>query len=215
MFDINKILVISSHTDDAEISMGGSIHKFIENGYDVYHAILSSAEEQAIMRGYDPQILKNESKIANECLGLKSDNYYLFDVGYPTDYFYTVRQNIADSLNRLKLIIEPDIVFVHSSFDTHQDHIVVHNETKRIFKEIGVIGYEFPYNNLSFKYDLIIGLTEKNMETKIRAIRSFKSQHDRVYTDKEYIYSLARSHSVRIKSAYKYAEAFEVIRLIC
>lgn len=215
MFDNwNTILIISSHTDDAELSMGGTISRFIQDGYEVHHAILSSAPEQAIARGYDPKQLISESKEANEVLGIMSDNYHLFDMGYPTDYFYLARQEIANSLNRLKLMINPDVVFVSSSFDTHQDHQVTHQEAVRIFKEVGILGYEFPYNNLKFDYDLLVGLTEGDMEHKMEAIRCFKSQQDKIYFEEDYIMSLAKINAVRMKSTYPYAEVFEVVRLV-
>lgn len=209
-----NILVISAHTDDAELAMGGTIDRLVKDGYEVHHAILSSAHEQAIARGYDPKLLIEESMEANMCLGIKEDNYHMFDVGYPTDYFHLARQEIADSLHRLKLMTNPDVVFVNSSFDTHQDHQVVHQEARRVFKEIGIVGYEFPYNNIEFNYQLLVGLTEGNMEKKIDAVKSFRSQQDRVYTKEEYILALGQVHSVRMKSAYPYAEAFEVVRLV-
>jgi len=209
-----NILIISAHTDDAEICMGGTIRRLISAGYNVHHAILSYAPHQSEERGYTRDTLKNESKMANICLGIKSENYHIFDLGYPTDYFHNLRQEIANSLNKLKMMIKPDVVFVHSSFDTHSDHNVVYNECTRIFKEIGIIGYEFPYNNLSFDYDLLVGLTEDNMYTKIVAIDCFQSQQDRVYTNEEYIRSLGRVNAVRMKSQYPFAEAFEVVRII-
>jgi len=209
-----NILIISAHTDDAEVCMGGTINRLTKAGYEVHHAILSSAHEQAIERGFDPKLLIEESMEANMCLGIKSDNYHLFDLGYPTDYFHTMRQEISNSLFRLKLMVKPDVVFVPSSFDTHSDHQVIHQETRRIFKDIGIIGYEFPYNNLSFDYDLLVGLTEGDMEKKMDAIKRFVSQRDRVYCNEEYIMSLAKVNAVRMKSAYPYAEAFEVVRII-
>jgi len=209
-----NILIISSHTDDAELAMGGTIRKLVNDGYDVRHLILSHAPEQAIARGFDPDDLIRESMEANKILGIKKDKYHLVNPGYQTDYFHLHRQEIANTLAKAKEYFKPDVVFVNSSFDTHQDHQVTHQEAVRVFKEIGIIGYEFPYNNLEFKYDLLVGLTEDEMYYKIGAIKSFESQQDRVYCDKDYIYSLGIVNAVRIKTSYPYAEAFEVVRLV-
>ena len=43
-----KILVISPHTDDAELGTGGTINKFINQGDDLYWIVLSIAEESVI-----------------------------------------------------------------------------------------------------------------------------------------------------------------------
>ncbi len=209
-----NILIISTHTDDAEGCMGGTIDRLVKSGYEVHHLVLSYAEEHAKLRGFDPKLLIEESMEANMCLGIKEENYHILQQGYPTDYFHTMRQEIANTLNKMKELVNPDVVFVNSSFDTHQDHQVVTYETKRIFKEIGIIGYEFPYNNLSFNYDLIVGLTEDNMEKKMDVIKCFRSQQDRMYFNEEYIYSLAKVNAMRMKLAYPYAEAFEVVRLV-
>ena len=40
-----KILLLSPHTDDIEISMGGSIIKFLENGNKLYYVAFSIAKE--------------------------------------------------------------------------------------------------------------------------------------------------------------------------
>lgn len=207
------ILIISSHTDDAELSMGGTINRLIKSGCDVHHLILSDAREQAKKRGYDWDTLRNESKKANKKLGIKEENTYLLKVPFPTDYFDTRRQDIANLLYKYKMFVKPDVVFVNSSFDTHQDHQVTHQETKRIFKDIGILGYEFPHNNLKFKYDFLVCLTEEHIQSKINAIKVFESQQDRVYCNEEYILALGRVNAVRMKSRF-YAEAFEVVRLI-
>jgi len=215
MFDDWKnILVISTHTDDAELMMGGTINKLINSGYNVHHLILSSSNQQAIARGYDPNQLIEESWKANAELGINKDNYHLVNPGYDTDYFHIYRQEVANTLFKAKEYYKPDVVFVNSRFDTHQDHQVTYNEATRIFKEIGIIGYEFPYNNFSFRYNMVVGLTKENMYHKVEAVKCFESQHDRVYSNENYIRSLAKAHSVRIKSTHPYAEAFEVVRIV-
>lgn len=209
-----KILIISSHTDDAELAMGGTIKRLTNVGYEVHHLVLSYAPEQQVTRGDKYDVLINESKKANSILGIWKNNYHLLESPYPTDHFNRQRQKIADTLTKTKKDINPDVIYVNSSFDTHQDHQVTYNECVRVFKEIGIIGYEFPYNNLSFDYDLIVGLTEGDMEAKMDALKCFKSQQDRVYFNEDYIRSLARVNAVRMKAQYPYAEAFEVVRLV-
>ena len=39
--DVNKILVIGAHADDMEIGCGGTVHKLIQQGKEVYLLTLS------------------------------------------------------------------------------------------------------------------------------------------------------------------------------
>ena len=68
------------------------------------------------------------------------------------------RQQILDKLISVRNIFNPDIVFCPSSFDTHQDHETVRNESFRSFKNCTMFGYEMPWNNLQFKNDLFVEL---------------------------------------------------------
>jgi len=200
----DRALVISSHTDDAEISMGGTISKLLDH-------VLSSAGESIIKLGYDIDKLKKESKEANKVLGIK--NYSIWD-GVNVQFFNKKRQEIANYLYSLKKDIAPDVVFVHSSYDTHQDHQVTHKEAVRIFKDVGLLGYEFPYNNLKFSYDLIIGLDQIHVDKKMKAMECFRSQKDiRSYFKPTIVYGTLQANAARINLRSPYAEAFEVVRL--
>ena len=207
----DRALVISSHTDDAEISMGGTISKLLDHDVEIFHYVLSSAEEEIIKLGYDIDKLKEESKEANKVLGI--ENYSIWD-GVKVNYFNKKRQELADYLYSLKKDISPDVAFVNSSYDTHQDHQVTHNEAVRIFKDIGVLGYEFPYNNLKFSYDLIIGLDQIHVDKKMKAMECFRSQKDiRSYFKPTIVYGTLQANAARINLRSPYAEAFEVVRL--
>ena len=42
---MNKVLIISPHTDDAELGAGGTIYKYLKQGRDIFWLVLSTAEE--------------------------------------------------------------------------------------------------------------------------------------------------------------------------
>lgn len=215
MFDEwNRVLIVSSHTDDAELAMGGTINRLMGYGHEIYHLVLSDAKEQAELRGYKWNVLRNECIEANKVLGIEKKSLHLY-ADFPVNHFDKYRQSIADMLHKHKRAFNPDVVFVSSSFDTHQDHQVTHQEARRVFKDVGILGYEFPYNNLSFNYDMMVGLTDENMSRKLDACKAYKSQRDRVYFDPEYIKALGKVNAVRIRvdPQYPYAEAFEVVRM--
>ena len=102
------------------------------------------------------------------------------------------------------------ILFLPSSNDLHQDHSTVSKEGIRSFKTTTILGYEIPWNNISFQAESFIILSEENINTKINALDVYNSQKSKNYANEEFIRSLERARGVQIGG--KYAEAFEVIK---
>ena len=205
----NRILVLSPHTDDGELGCGGSIAKFVGVGKEVYYAALSTCEK-SVPKGLPRDILEKEVKAATKTLGIPVENLMLYK--YEVREFPRLRQEILDTLLQIRAKVKPDIVFTPSSFDTHQDHEVVRQETLRAFKMSSILGYEQPWNNITFNTTSFIPLEEKYIKKKIAALQCYKSQKTRTYLTEEYIKSLAQTRGVQINA--KYAEAYEVIRWI-
>ncbi|RLI78395.1 PIG-L family deacetylase [Archaeoglobales archaeon] len=204
-----KILVLSPHTDDGELGCGGSIARFVEEGSDVYYVALSACEES--VPEYLPiDILKREVKKATKVLGIDNSNLLIYE--FDVRSFPSFRQEILDTLIKIREEIKPDTIFTPSSFDTHQDHRVTREETLRAFKVCTILGYEQPWNNITFDTTAFIKLKEKHIVKKIEALNCYESQKDRTYLNEEFIRSLAKTRGVQINSDY--AEAFEVIRWI-
>lgn len=201
------ILVISPHTDDGELGCGGAICRFIEEGNNVKYVALSSCEK-SVPKGCAPDILKREVKKATKVLGINKP--ILFD--YEVREFPKFRQSILDTLIDLRNSIKPDIVFTPSSFDTHQDHRTIYQETYRAFKQCTILGYEQPWNNITFNTLAFIGLNEKQINKKILALNCYKTQKDKLYLNPDFIRGLAMMRGIQIEQ--KYAEAFEVIKWV-
>ena len=86
-------------------------------------------------------------------------------------------------------------------------------EGLRAFKlSASILGYEMPWNNLSFNTTCFICLSEENLKRKIAALSCYKSQTDRFYATGEFIRSLAITRGTQVGA--KYAETFEVLRWI-
>ena len=205
----SKILMLSPHTDDAELGCGGSIAKFLEEGKDVYYVALSSCEK-SVPPEYPPDILKKEVKKATRALGIKGENLILYD--FPVRDFPEHRQKILDTLIEIRERIKPEIVFTPSSYDTHQDHITVMKETLRAFKKCTILGYEQPWNNITFNTLAFIPLREEHIQKKIDALKCYETQKYRKYLNPEFIRGLANTRGTQLEE--KYAEAFEVIRWV-
>lgn len=204
-----RILILAPHTDDGELAMGGSIAKFIEEGKEVFIAAFSIAED-SVPEGFEKDALVFEFREAMNVLGIKSENRYIFR--NRVRHFPSNRQIILEQILSLRNQINPDLVFVPSPNDIHQDHQVIAAEGLRVFKKISILGYELPWNNIVFETRSFIKLEERHIKKKMEALRCYKTQKHRSYLDKDFIKGLAITRGTQFE--YKYAEAFEVLRLI-
>lgn len=108
--------------------------------------------------------------------------------------------------------IKPDMVFLPSASDIHQDHQVVHQEGVRAFKNTTFAGYELPWNNYRIHTNFFICISESELNKKIESLKMYKSQEHRNYMKEDFIRSLAKVRGVQANS--EFAEAFEVYRWI-
>ncbi len=209
MDDFKKVLILAPHTDDGEFGCGGTIAKLIEQGADVYYAAFSLAEE-SVPEGFPKNILETEVKLATEILGIKPENLLIYR--YRVRRFAQYRQEILEDLVKLSRDLAPDLVFLPSTNDLHQDHSTIAIEGIRAFKKTSILSYEIPWNNLNFSTQLFVKITDNHLKKKIEALKAYESQYHRSYASEEFIKSLAVTRGTQIGT--KYAEIFEVIRWI-
>ena len=205
----NRVLVLAPHTDDGELGCGGTISRMVEEGCEVYYAAFSTAAE-SVPPPFPPDILEKEVREGTKVLGIPAANLLVYK--YKVRHLPDMRQEILEELVRIKRDIDPATVFLPSAQDLHQDHQTVHIEGLRAFKTVTVLGYELPWNNLSFDYRHFCVLTRAHVETKIAALRCYQSQQHRPYTQEEFIWSWARTRGGQIM--VEYAEAFDVLRWV-
>ena len=202
-----RILVLAPHTDDAEIGCGGTIAKYIEQGHEVFYLVFSAAEE-SVPAGFPKDTLRYEVMLAASELGVKKENIALFS--YKVRYFTYSRQDILEDMVKFKKEIAPDLVLLPSRNDIHQDHYTITTEGIRAYKSSSILGYELPWNNLSFQSHCFNSLEEVHLQKKIDAINCYKTQQGRQYTNPEFIKSWAIMRGTQ--SQNKLAESFEVIK---
>ena len=205
----NRVLVLAPHTDDGELGCGGTISRMVEEGREVYYAAFSTAAE-SVPPPFPPDILEKEVREGTKVLGIPAENLLVYK--YKVRHLPHMRQEILEELVRMKREIDPATVFLPSAQDLHQDHQTVHIEGLRAFKTVTVLGYELPWNNLSFDYRHFCVLTREHVETKIAALHCYQSQQHRSYTQEDFIWSWARTRGGQIM--VEYAEAFDVLRWV-
>lgn len=210
MFNVHKkILILAPHTDDGEFGCGGSIAKFIKEKKEVYYVAFSTAEE-SVSEGMPKNILEIEVKEATKLLGIPPSNLIVYK--FQVRKLNYVRQEILEELVKIKKDINPDLVFLPSPNDLHQDHYTVAIEGMRAFKQVSILAYEIPWNNITFHTQAFIKLEKKHIEKKIETLKAYKSQSNKFYATADFIWNLASTRGVQIGT--NYAEAFEVIRWV-
>ncbi len=202
-------LVFAPHTDDGEFGCGGTINRMVEMGVDVHYAAFSACR-QSVLAEFPPDILVTEVKAATKQLGIEEGNVVLFD--FEVRKFNYQRQAILDNVLELKNKLQPDLVFVPCLHDIHQDHSTLSNEVVRAFKFSSIFCYELPWNNFNFTTDCFIELEPQHLDAKIRALAEYRSQMHRPYANEEFVRSQALMRG--IQSSLRFAEAFEIKRLI-
>lgn len=205
-----KILILSPHTDDAELGCGGTISKLIEDGHSILWVCFSTAEE-SLPKGFPSDSLKKEFLNVTSFLGLNENSVRIFD--YKVRKLSESRQDVLENLIKIKNEYSPEVVIGPSLHDLHQDHSVVANEMIRAFKSSSSIYcYELPWNHLEFKTQLFVTLDPSHLAKKIKMLEFYKTQFvaKRNYFTNEFIEGLARVRGAQVN--HEFAESFEVIR---
>ena len=203
----STILVLAPHTDDGELGCGGSIARLIREGHDVHYVAFCSCDE-SLPEGMAPGTLRAEVLRATKVLGIPAARVSVLD--FPVRHLAEWRQDVLEHLVALNRSLEPDIVFCPTRDDLHQDHEVVAAEAMRAFKARTILGYEMPWNNITFDANMLVTLEERDVDLKVSALAEYESQRHRPYVTERFIRGLSHSRGVTI--GQEYAEAFTLYR---
>ena len=164
----NKILILSHHTDDAELGCGGAIARFVEEKKDILWYAFSTAED-SLHQGCHKDTLRNE--FIDVCNQLKlNENQYIID-NYAVRKLPDYRQEILEKLVSVKNDFKPDLVIGPSLNDFHQDHQVIANEMVRAFKSSSsIISYELQWNHIDFSTKMFIQCKKEHILKKLEIL---------------------------------------------
>src|SRR5688572_25914946 len=205
-----RTLILSPHTDDAELGCGATIARMLEDGTKVHVAVFSTAED-SLPAGLPPDTLEREFHKAMAVMGVDRQDLSVFR--YPVRKLNSHRQEVLDALIELRSRVKPDVVFMPAPSDLHQDHQVLFGEGMRAFKTNTVLGYELPWNHVDFSAHAFSTVDERHIQHKWKALLEYKTQISlgRPYFSEAFIRSLATMRGVQIGA--QFAEAFQVCRL--
>lgn len=207
--DVKTVLVLAPHPDDAEFGLGATLARLLELGKEVHVAVFSLCEKST-PAGFEIGEIEREMYRSMDLLGVKAENIHVLK--FEVRDFPAKRQEILETMIKLRNTLTPDLVFLPSSSDVHQDHQTIHLEGIRAFKHASLFGYEMPWNNFGFTSFVYVKLTPAHLEEKIKSLGCYATQNQRTYSSREFVTSLARLRGGQIQT--EFAESFELIRLI-
>jgi LmbE family N-acetylglucosaminyl deacetylase len=211
-FKGKRVLILSPHTDDAELGCGGLISRLVMEKADIFWIVFSTAKE-SVPEGMAENTLQLEFINVVSHLGLSNSQYKVYD--FKVRRLMEHRQDVLDILVNAKKEFNPQIVLGPSLNDYHQDHIAVSNEMVRAFKSSAtILSYELPWNHLKFEHQLFIKISKEELSQKIEMLKFYKSQFSirRNYFSEQFIEGLARTRAAQINE--EFAEAFEIVKMI-
>jgi len=202
-----RVLVLSPHTDDAEFGCGATLSRLNRSGSSIMSVAFSAAEE-SVPDGFPRDVLRSEFLNAHAALGIPEQQCRALT--FRVRQFPHYRQEILEELVKLSRTYKPDLVFVPSTTDTHQDHKTLAEEAFRAFKRTSILAYEVPWNQQVSFINGFFKIDDIDLTRKLAAIAAYKSQQHRPYVTPEFVRSLAVVRGGQMGAPL--AEGFEVVR---
>lgn len=199
-----RVLFIGAHPDDIEIGCGALISHIVGQT-DILCVTLSDNQKNPALLN-----LVDEHYRSMELLGVPKDKIILGT--FETRRFPHQRQEILEYILKLRHDFEPDIVFVHTKADIHQDHVTVTDEALRAFRGTTVLGYDVIRSSYGFFPSFLVEVNEDDVNKKIKALAEYKTYQARYYFGAE----VTRATLVRFGAICErpYAEGFDTIRVV-
>ena len=199
-----KILFVGAHPDDIEIGCGALLAQ-IASRADILCVTLS--DNQKNPRHTD---LVEEHHRSMAILGVTAERVSIQP--FETRNFTRDRQEILEFLYEINGQHRPDLVFVHSSADIHQDHAVATQEALRAFRGTSVLGFDVLRSSYGFFPHFLVEVSKQDVELKLRALAEDATYGDKYYFDPNVMRSTMVRHGALAERPY--AEGFDILRIV-
>ncbi len=207
-----KILAVGTHLDDIELACGGTLAKAVQAGHEVKTVIMS----QSGYTNYDGKVMRrNDDAVVegtNALHALGVTDIEILD--FPTKNI-PHNSTAIDAIDTRIAEFDPDVIFCHHPFDTHQAHIGVgkstisaarRKNTVFMFEPIAPSGRSY----VPFRPQMYVDITDV-MDKKIESLRLHTTEYHKF--GEEWITGVTCRAGFRgYEIGTTYAEAFEVLR---
>jgi LmbE family N-acetylglucosaminyl deacetylase len=197
-------MFLGAHPDDIELGCGALLAN-IGGRADIVCVTLSDNQD-------NPELadLVDEHKRSMEVLGVPAGSVLLG--AFETRNFARDRQQILEYLYQLNREHRPDIVFVHTLADIHQDHGVVTQEALRAFRGTSVLGFDVLRSSHGFFPHFLVEVSQDDVERKLKALAEYKTYGQRYYFDPAVVRATLVRHGALAERPY--AEGFDILRIV-
>lgn len=199
-----KVLFIGAHPDDIELGCGALIAR-IAGKTDVRCVTFSNNQKNPLLGN-----LVEEHYVSMQTLGVPRERVDLLE--FETRRFQEHRQEILEAMIGFMRADDPDIIFVHTKSDVHQDHGVLTQEALRAFRGRTVLGFDVIRSSYGFFPDFLVGVEEADVQKKLDALACYKTYEGKYYFSPE----VTRSTLIRNGAICErpYAEGFDILRIV-
>ncbi|MDD5368920.1 MAG: PIG-L family deacetylase [Anaerolineaceae bacterium] len=199
-----KVCFIGAHPDDIELGCGALI-AHVSARAEVVCVTLSDNQKNPALYN-----LVNEHRASMDILGVRPENVLVHS--FETRRFPHARQEILEYLIDLNNTYHPEVVFVHTKADIHQDHATVMEESLRAFRGTTVLGFDVLRSSYGFFPNFLVEVGEDDVEKKITALAEYKTYQDKYYFKPEITRSTLIRHGALAERPY--AEGFDILRIV-
>jgi LmbE family N-acetylglucosaminyl deacetylase len=203
-FSGKRICFLGAHPDDIEIGCGALIAQIVDQA-DIRCVTLSDNQKNPEL-----QNLVEEHYASMAVLGVPKDKVVLGQ--FETRRFPHARQEILEYMIQLNRSFQPDIVFVHTRADIHQDHGTVTEEALRAFRGTTVLGFDVIRSSYGFFPNFLVEVTEEDVRKKVDALLEYKTYTSRYYFHADVTRSTLIRHGAIAERPF--AEGFDILRVI-
>lgn len=211
MNSFNNVLIIGAHFDDAELGVGGTAAKLIDQGKCVYKVTLTDNvthfEQRKIDVRYDSS--KSQSKKACEVLGVTE----LEIIPEECSRLY-YNKEVMQKVERIIFEKNIDTVFIHFNEDMNRDHIEANYISLVAARHCANI-LEYQSNGYILDnafYPTFFVNISNFIEKKRLALSSYSEEHDRM--NRLFNTIIERNHIWGYANEVEYAEGFRVVKMI-
>jgi LmbE family N-acetylglucosaminyl deacetylase len=199
-----KVCFIGAHPDDIELGCGALIAHILDKT-EVLCVTLSDNQQNPLLKN-----LVEEHYVSMGILGMPRQNVILEK--FTTRKFPQMRQEILEYLFKLDKDFRPDIVFVHTRADIHQDHVQTTEEVLRAFRGTTVLGFDALRSSYGFFPHFLVEVKAEDVDRKIQALAQYKTYSDKYYFDPQVLRSTLIRHGALAERPF--AEGFDILRIV-
>ena len=209
-----RIMAIGAHLDDIEIACGGTLAKAVESGHTVKVLIMSKSgytSKEGVMQRTD-DVAVREGLNALHTLGITDIEILDFET---KDIPF--RSDVVTAIDLRMAAYDPDVVFTHHPFDTHQAHEGVSKASIAAARRKNTVFFYEPItpsgrSYIAFKPSMYVDI-ESTLDKKIESLKCHTSEYNKFGAENWIEGVRCRCGFRGYEIGKKYAEAIETLRI--